>query len=536
MRVKIIVILLCILFAAGSSYCTTTNFTPKNDKTAKASTSSVSETPKKVEVKKTAVIKTKAETKTTIKKEAAPEAAAPSASTYYSEPRKSAAESSYSTSTNFTPKNVKTGKTSTSKAKAETKTTIREEAAPEAAIASSPQAPSIPTYYSEPNKAMLNENVRYAPAPGTGGGFGIMQEHKIRLKLDTDVTYDDNIYLTKEGKVTDVITRIAPGIFGFIGNDQYTALGFYEADVLIYGKGTANDLTHVNQTLGGSVELFKQSRLKVSVHDTLRPTEDPATSEITPFVKRIANDFGATARYDMSPKTSVSLDYGLGSEYYITDSYKGFNYNQHTISPKFWYHLTPRTSLTGTYTLGLTNYTGGANYNSTYNQGMAGIVGVLTPKSTIGLDAGFQYRSYDNSATKDASGFVMRGIYDYLWSPKTSIQLIGSSDINESVYSSVGYFHSYNLYGSISHHILYNLDLNLNGLYILSVYPHAAIVSGLGEVQRMDNLFGVGGELRYRFRTWMSAYAGYNFRGNVSNAKAFDYNDNMIHGGVKLDF
>jgi hypothetical protein len=413
---------------------------------------------------------------------------------------------------------------------------VEDKAAPETAIQASNTVPSDPTYYSDPNKALLNPNVRYAEAPGAGAqeGPGLMQEKRLRLKLAVDEAYDSNIFLTKDSPDYDLITKISPGVYGYIGNDQYTALGFYEADVLIYSKHPKQ--THVDQAMGGRMELFKQSKVKISLNDTLRLTTDPATSESTPFVRRASNNFDGTVRYDMSPKTSASFEYGLGNEYYISSGYKQFNYFQQTFAPRIWYHITPKTSLTGTFTLGATHYTGSADYDSLYYQGTAGVVGVLTPKSTIGLDAGYQARDYDSATIKNTGGFVMKCMYDYTWSPKTSIQLILSSDINESVYSDVGYFKSYNFYTNIKHHLFYNLDLDLNGLYIRSDYPHETQVAGLGWAKRSDNIFGIGGGLQYRFRTWLSAYAAYNLRSNISDIKVYNYNDNIVRGGIKLDF
>ena len=100
---------------------------------------------------------------------------------------------------------------------------------------------------------------------------------------------------------------------------------------MIYGINTKE--TRVNQAFGGSLELFKTGRLNVSLHDTARPTTDPATSEITAFVKRVNNNFGASARYSFSPKTSAAFDYGQIVEYYLDDNYKSFNYFQQTFSP-----------------------------------------------------------------------------------------------------------------------------------------------------------------------------------------------------------
>jgi len=260
-----------------------------------------------------------------------------------------------------------------------------------------------------------------------------------------------------------------------------------------------------------------------------------ASSEVAPFVKRLANDFETLVRYDISPKTSASLRYGQQIQNYITSSFKGYSYIQHDIAPVFYYHLSPKISLTAEYDLGIIDYTGGANYNSLYNQVRGGIEGRLTPKSTVYLRAGGQMRTYKTSTMKNAPDFVMQGIYDYQISPKTALELIAASDIVESVYADAGYYRSYNFYASLIHHIRYNLDLNLNGFYLRSNYPHDAQV-GLEWRKRYDNLYGVGTQLNYRFRTWISAFAGYDYKLRDSNVRDFQYNDSIVSGGVNVSF
>jgi hypothetical protein len=390
------------------------------------------------------------------------------------------------------------------------------------------------TYYIAPTKMLLDEKTRGIQAPkGTVGGYGSMREKMVKVKCDSNVSYDDDIYLTKDDVRGDVVTTLTPGVYGYIGNDEYTAMGFYEADVLIYSRYWQE--SRVNQTIGGRVDLFKQGRIKLSLQDSLRPTTDPASSEIAPFTKRVNNNFSANARYDLSPKTTLAVNYDQYLQYYVTDGYKQFSYIQHTIAPTFYYHLTPKISLTGEYDLGITNYMGGANYNSLFNQARAGIEGTLSPKSRVYLRGGYQYRRYYNSDTKNTQAFVMQLGYDYLISPKTTLQVVGSSDINESVWNFNSFYKSYNLYASLTYHMLYNIDIKVNGIYILSDYPHEVnTVDGMRK--RCDNLYGAGANIHYNLRTWMSAYAGYDYKFRNSNIRDVEYADNIISGGLKLNF
>ncbi len=417
-----------------------------------------------------------------------------------------------------------------------------------------------PSSYDTGSRAMLNEDVRYLEPEASGMDMLVKmaREKRVRLSIDISQAYDSNIYLTKDNVQDDFITHITPGIYGYIGSGDQMLMGFYEADILIYGKhqklntinqtlgargyapGVNYDSNDVNQTIGISgaipVVSFDTGKTSVSFKDTLRPTTVPPSSEMAPFVKRVGNDFGFTVKHDISRKTSLGFTYDQVLEYYITDAYKGNNYIQHVFSPTFYYHISPKTSITGEYNLGVTNYMGGDNYNSLYNQARLGIEGRLTPKSTIALKAGFQQRSYSSSGIKDAYAFVMTGIYDYKISPKTTLELIGSSNIIESVYEGDPYYKSLSFYANLRHHILYNLDLSLAGFYLNNSYPNRTFTETQGYVRRVDNLYGFSSKLTYRFRYWCSAYASYDFKTRDSNTRELTYVDNIVSCGISLSF
>ncbi|MCX5686501.1 MAG: outer membrane beta-barrel protein [Candidatus Omnitrophica bacterium] len=555
MRITHLFIFLIVFFIALPSYCNT-NFSPKNVKGKKAITSQTTATVKEAETQSDKKTYGQDEgivsTSNTQPSKALPDEKTGSiqvprmGGTVYGTAQEKTVRVKLGGNTNFSPKNVKGKKVITSQTTATVKEAQKTAAEkPEAKKDQEAQSDketygqdegivSTPTYYSEPSKALLDEKTRYIQAPGEGGaGHGMAQEKMVRIKLEGNINYDDNIYLTKDDTRYDIVSTISPGVYGYIGNDQYTAMGFYEADVLIYGRYTKED--RINQTVGGRVDLFKQGRINVSLQDALRPTTDPATNEVAPFVKRVGNDFSANVRYDMSPKTSLAVNYSQYLQYYVTDDYKQYSYLQHTISPVFYYHLSSKLSLTGEYNLGMTNYMGGANYNSLFNQARVGIEGTLTPKSRVYLRAGYQHRQYYNSDTKNTDGVVLQLGYDYSISPKTALSLVASSDIAESVWQYNAYYDSYNFYASLTHHLFYNLDVMINGVYLLSSYPRE-VNSVDGMRKRMDNLYGAGARISYHLRTWLSAYAGYDFKCRNSNIRDLEYTDDIVSGGLKLSF
>ena len=392
---------------------------------------------------------------------------------------------------------------------------------------------SLPSFDNIGNKMLLDEQIRYIRVPEKDLAFGLVRERKVRPKMDTWVAYDDNIYLTKDATKNDIITHLSPGVYAYYGNEDNLYFAFYDADILIYGKN--QNETRINQTIGVRADLFRKSRVKVTVKDTLRPTTDPATSESAAFVKRIYNDFESIVLYDISERTAVSITYDQYFQDYTSNEYKSFSYLQHVVSPTAYWHLSPKTSLTAEYDIGITDYRG-AKYNSTYHQGRAGIQGRLTPKSTVYLKAGYQYRIYDKPDRKNTGDAILEGIYNYTLSPKTGFELIAAKRINESVYEDDGFFKSINVYASMTHHILYNLDLKISGCYIRSDYPRESEIMEQGLRKRSDNIYGASARLEYKFRYWLSAYTGYDFKIRDSNIRRFEYEDNIVYAGSKISF
>jgi len=382
------------------------------------------------------------------------------------------------------------------------------------------------------SKAMLDEKTRYLQVPTIGPDLHLMQDRRVHVKLDTDVKYDSNIFLTKDATSSDVITTISPGVYAYAGNSNYLLTGYYTADVLIFGQHSKED--RVNQTINASAELFKNGKIKLNISDTLRPTSEQANSESQPYIRRVGNDWKNTVRYEISDKTALAFTYEQLLQYYITTSYKGYNYMQHLLSPVFYYKLSPKLSVTAEYILGITNYMGGNDYNSVYNQGRLGIEGILSEKSRVFFRAGYQYRNYQKSDVKNTGWFVMEGVYDYAYSPKLNFQFVVSSSLDESIYSNAAYFESMNFYLKSNYKVLDNLNLETYGLYVNSNYPKP--VTGAPDKARSDNLFGAGTTLTYKFRPWISAYAACAYKIRESNIRVQQYKDATVSGGVDIYF
>lgn len=390
-------------------------------------------------------------------------------------------------------------------------------------------------------KEALDENVRYLRTD-SGWEYDATRQKGIRFKLNTNANYDSNIYLSYRERTSDVITHIIPEICAYYGTPGYLLYGFYDTDIMIYGQHPKD--TRMNQRMGTNILLFRDRPIKLMISDTFQPTSAPATSEIQPFTKRMNNNFHANLRYDISPKTSVACSYNQLLQYYVQRQYTPYSYLQNSVSPILYWHLSPKTSLTGEYTLALTNYfetyiptagNAGQNYDSQFHQIRFGAEGTLTPKSKVFLRTGYQYRHYNDSRLKHVGAWVLEGVYDWAVTPKVSVNLVASRDITESTFEDVGYYMSLNLYGSCTWRAFKNLDLIGSGFYVRSNYPHEKrSVENL--LKRVDNLYGAGLEAKYNFTDWIAVFASYDYKIRSSNFRDYKYQDNQFRWGAKANF
>ena len=394
---------------------------------------------------------------------------------------------------------------------------------------------TIPCYpYSETSKAALDEAVRNIKIPAEGGGLGLVQDKKLRFNFAALEVYDDNIFLTKDNTQHDLITSLRPGASAYYGNSKSLYYIAYKAYVLVHTVHT--NQTRVNQDLEGRIELFRNNPIKLTAMDVFQPTTDPATSETNDFIKRVYNDFKTILKYDLSDKSAWEITYEQILQNYVSLAYEKYSYLEQTVSPVLYWNITPKTSITGEYNIGMMRYYEGTDYGSIYHQARAGITGQLTSRSRIFLKAGYQYRVYETSARKNTQGAVVECGYNYRLSEKTSLEVILGDNINESVYEDAGYYKSLNAYASLRHNLISGLGLNISGVYVRSDYPSDTMGTNGESKRRSDNLYGADVRLEYQPRYWCSMFLGYEFRIRNSNMRDFEYENTRISCGTRIDF
>jgi hypothetical protein len=137
---------------------------------------------------------------------------------------------------------------------------------------------------------------------------------------------------------------------------------------------------------------------------------------------------------------------------------------------------------------------------------------------------------------KNVQTAVMEGVYDYAMSAKTTLEFLASYGINESVYASEGYFTSANFYAGMNHDISNNFGLNTSVSYVRSDYPNETTSTAGDLMKRSDNLYSLYAKATYQFRSWLSAYVGYELRIKNSDMRDFEYDNSRVSCGGSVSF
>ena len=399
-------------------------------------------------------------------------------------------------------------------------------------------------------KAILDESIRYLATPEKRERmpylpYDLPYEKGATVKLDSYAVYESNIYSKKDKVKDDYIIYAAPGAYFKYGNENNMFSAFYEAEQVIYTINTKE--TRLNQTVGGSLELFKGGKFQITIRDTLRRTARPSSSETTQYIERLPNRLVCKLKYHISPKSAIGFDYRQDLRHYLSSSRKEYSYIKNVFAPIFFWNLSPKLTLIGEYNMGFIDYyEGRPYYSSRFQELRLGAQGKLTPKSSLFLKTGYHYRQYYNhemgtitkaTGNKGAQwGPILEGIYRWTPLETTTFEIIAARHFPESVYRRFGFYTSTNLWVSANRRLADDVNASISGFYIKNEYPGEEPTNHQGVRRRHDSLYGFVTQTDYMFQDWLTLFFSYEFRYRDSNIRKFIYKNNIFSSGIKIKF
>lgn len=363
--------------------------------------------------------------------------------------------------------------------------------------------------------------------------FAVGNMHLGGTELHPSITlshrYDDNVYLTDDKKVGDNLTVLSPSIELKRVHDERVFLLSYNVDIYRFHDQDKED--RENHAVTAFLDTRFPAGLKLRLRDTYVKTAEPASSEITDKVERMQNLFEVALTSNVFDRLSFELNYGGTIHDYKGDANKNQDRLEETYGGDLLLKLLPKTSLFLEYRRGQIAYDviiAGDERDSTFDKYGVGLKGQITSKLGLDLMGGYTDRKYESAAKADFQRTIASLSMNYDFSSFTKFSLMGKRKIEESFKSSSNYFVANIISLNIDYKMTYKVSVNLDTYYGVNDYPD--------DVDRRDNLSGVGLNLKYNIRPWLSTGVGYAYKQRDSSLDSEDYQDNLYKINLRAVF
>ena len=359
------------------------------------------------------------------------------------------------------------------------------------------------------------------------------QEEVLRLRkpisfsCDTSEAYNDNVFLVPRGTKCrhDFVTTISPRMsFVDESSDNFFSMS-YGADQYLYSVYGTNKIDKVDQDVEVLLDLFQDSPVKTTIRNSMQRTTTPSSPETNAFVKRVCNTFDYRLEYDLSPKSAIALKYNNNLQNYIGEQFEQDSYMDNTLSPVFYWYVSPKTTLSAQYDFITDSFYNYNDFNNMCQQTWLGIDEKITPKLSISFKGGCQYRKFSNSDKKNSVYPITTGSLDYQWSVKTSLHAMVSYTTEHSIFSSTGYMKCLNVGSCFQCYPFGNTGVKLGGYYAWNGYTLSA-----------TRTYSIFSRIEYRFKQWLSFYTEYDYRTASSTIHAPEPTNGIATVGAIMDF
>jgi polysaccharide biosynthesis protein VpsM len=357
--------------------------------------------------------------------------------------------------------------------------------------------------------------------------------------LELSMEYDDNILLTKDDKIDDLIWHITPGIVLELPSRKYAIRLGYQADVLRYMDNTDLDTVHHNALADARVTFSGGLGLRLT--DRFLYTDEFAgfpVPELTERVDRLENTLDAGADYTVRERYTFDVNYRWFLVDYQDPDFDQFDRDDHTIGGTFFYRVFPKTSVLGEVQYNIVRYDEpavAADRDSDSWRFLVGVKGDITAKTTILLKVGWEWKDYDNQAREDWDGVIAEANVIWKYREPSEVRVFGGRANVESLFEGTNYYVSSYGGAEVRHFLSERLVLRVRALGGVNDYPEDVTV-GAESGERSDVFFEAGVALKYQMRRWVAFEIAYGFLKLDSNFDEFDYTDNRVKVSVLFSY
>ena len=369
--------------------------------------------------------------------------------------------------------------------------------------------------------------------------------------LSIEEGYSDNIFYTRENEEDDFYTTISPGLWvatprskeivlninpsntapGGLAYElrkaniqrKFQAYALYEADIISYSSENQNDTT--DHTAEGMLSYAHSGGLTLDMIDKYIRSFDDFQSDGSRdgvLQKYDSNVLILSADYAFSPKFSIE---GVYSNFYLDydRTERAFrDRTDNTGALYLNYNYLPKTSifLNGEYVQ--SSFDTATDNNADQYNLYAGIQWRPSGKTSLRMRLGYVNRSIDSGDIEDVSEFAGDIRIRYGITGKTSLTLLGASNIQ--VPDNIDYIFIRNKVLRLGCHT------NFTSKILAGLVAHVGWKDYQGGIRddRNDDYFQLTPSIQYNFKEWMATRLSYSYENRDSNIEVNDYSNNTV--------
>lgn len=341
----------------------------------------------------------------------------------------------------------------------------------------------------------------------------------VDVLVSESVTYDDNIYLTKNNEKESFIFTTRAGL-GYKGQLPESGLKVNAGGAVGYNayteKPSKNNFWESSLNAGISNE-------NLSVNDAFLFTSEPANSEQTDRTKRLSNKFTASYTTTHEKLFSVGLSVGDNFNRYLASRMHYLNRNRVDVGAKIYYNFTPKSNVFVEYAFSDTVYRENQANNSVGHKVGLGINTQIASKVSGTAEITYDMRDYSHDRGFATNHPDLIGYYTALtWNAtaRDTFTLAGERDMEETIFGDNRYFADSVVSLAMKHQFNSKWAAALT-----TAWENLHYSVSVNDKKRNDNLFTVRPEVNYAFQDWLVGSVWYQFRTRNSNMD-YDYDSN----------
>lgn len=349
----------------------------------------------------------------------------------------------------------------------------------------------------------------------------------VHIIISEDVSYDDNIYLTKDNEKDSVISATRVGA-EYKTNIPGSGLKLTADGLVGYNAYTENASKNNYWDALAHVDLANDN---IKLGDRFIFTSDPVNNAETERAKRLQN------HGYFSWQSSTEKTFGIGInlsdiyDHYIDDEWENLNRNRFNAGAQLNYNVSPKTKFFLEYMFSDITYDENKVNNSRGDTFALGVNGQLASKVTGTAKATYAMRNYNHDLAGADNYNDLVGYYaELVWKPSQNdkVRLSGERRMEETLYGVNRYYVDTAVSLYMGHKFWDKWTASVTFSYDNMAYPKGN--------KRKDDFYSARPELDYQFKDWLSAGVWYNFTTRHSTLDTAAYDRNRAGAFIRAMF